>query len=200
MDDKKQDLSKLSQLSQDAKILDQDQSFMDAGTKVKKSRGRPRKDDSQKTSAFSTSQAPKVEGTSAQETIVIPSKEIAKPVIKVISSVGESLAEDSRARMSSDEIEACSEALGLVLDKYAPKIMKDYGPEMVLGITLGQYGLRILALKKMKQEEMKANREAWIQSQLKKEAQEPIPDLPKSETFNFQEKSVDLESSKVQYI
>lgn len=84
----------------------------------------------------------------------IPTKVICYPLIKGVSAAGVSFVGDPRAAISADEAEGMAEALGMVLDKYMPDAMAKWGPELVLGMNLGQYGLRLYAMKKLKMEEV----------------------------------------------
>ena len=63
---------------------------------------------------------------------------------------------DKRAEMSIQELEDMSQALALVADKWMPVLSKDYGPEMLLATTLTSYGIRVVTLKKILEEEKKA--------------------------------------------
>ena len=56
--------------------------------------------------------------------------------------------------MTPDDLEAFATGLGLVIDKHLPDAMKNYGPEMMFAMALTQYGVRIMAMKKLRTQHM----------------------------------------------
>lgn len=124
--------------------------FMDPKIKKEKkeTRGRPRKN------ADQTKDAPKTENKSqnSDPKFNIPTKVLCYPVCRAVSSFGVSYTNNPQAGMTSDEIEGLASSLGLVLDKYLPDAMSKFGPELILAFNLGQYGLRLYAIKKLMQE------------------------------------------------
>lgn len=83
----------------------------------------------------------------------IPTKVLCYPIVKGISVGGVYYTNNPRAAMTPDEAEAMAQALGMVLDKYMPDAMKNFGPEMALAFSLGQYGIRLYAIKKVMEAE-----------------------------------------------
>lgn len=90
----------------------------------------------------------------------IPTKALCYPFIKVLSSAGVSYTNEPRAAIGAEEAEGMASALGMVLDKYLPDAMAKWGPELVLGASLGQYGLRIYAIKKLQIDKMRMQQAA----------------------------------------
>lgn len=87
----------------------------------------------------------------------IPTKVVCYPITKAVSALGVSYTNEPKAALTPDEADAMAEAMGLILDKYMPDIGNKYGPELMLGLSLGQYGLRLYAIKKLKEEQLKRN-------------------------------------------
>ena len=119
----------------------------------KRGRGRPPKatpDRSQATPGVATPGAAPGAATPGQ---MISSKRIAEPFVKLVSKAGGVYAGDARAEMTPKELEDVAESLGLVLDKWMPLISSNYGPELLLATTMGAYGLRVMAIKKVLEQE-----------------------------------------------
>jgi len=87
--------------------------------------------------------------TASGPSFAIPSSQIMQPVALGLSSLAVRYAGDPRAQMTPDESNAFCEIGGKLLDKYAPNVFDKYGLEAVLLITLGMYGTRVIALKKV---------------------------------------------------
>ncbi len=126
---------------------------MAPGQKVKGKRGRPSKEEQAKKAKMQKDSVlgpqPSQSGPQASpQASVISSKEIGKPIAQFISSTAVSYVGDPRAGMTPDELENLSLALGLVMDKYMPDLLNKYGPEAMLCICMGQYGIRVMAMKK----------------------------------------------------
>lgn len=79
----------------------------------------------------------------------IPSKEIAKPLVSLVSAGAVAWVQHPKAAMSPEELEGGAQALGLLLDKYMPTMVTKYGIEIMCVMVFGQYGLRVFALKKV---------------------------------------------------
>lgn len=151
---------------------------------AKKGRGRPPKDKSD-----AKKEAPKQENKSEEKKgPFIETKVLCYPLVKGISIAGVNYTKDPRAAMSADEAEAMADAMGKIFDKYLPDLMQNYGAEAALCLAMGQYGIRLYAIKKLQQEEAKKKYEA----QSRPEASTPprpersvkgIPDLASDEHF-----------------
>jgi len=89
----------------------------------------------------------------------ISSKRIAEPVVKLASKAAGAYVGDTRAEMTSKELDDVAESLGLVLEKWMPLLSSNYGPEVLLVTTLGAYGVRVMALKRAVEESKKVDRE-----------------------------------------
>lgn len=143
-----QQLTQSDELIKKAKTSEQEgqATFMDPQVKpLKKPKGRPRKE------SLSEDNKKQQEPQKQQDTpkFNIPTKVLCIPIVKGISAFGVNYTKNPKAAMMQDEIEGMSEAMGMVIDKYLPDAMGKYGPEIVLGVTLSQYGLRLYALKKV---------------------------------------------------
>lgn len=73
----------------------------------------------------------------------------------MLSRAAGSYCGDSRAEMTKQESEDMSKCFGLVLDKWMPTVAKDYGPELLLFMTVSTYSARVIALKKVLDEDRK---------------------------------------------
>lgn len=150
-----------------AKLAESEAKPFTSPIKQKRKPGRPK--NSEKAEAGPKESEKKAEGGEPQKPqFNIPTKVICYPIVKVVSAVGVSYVGDPRAALSADEAEGMAGAIGMVLDKYMPDAMSKYGPELVLGLSLGQYGLRLYAIKKLQQE--KLMREAAMKAQPQAEA------------------------------
>lgn len=118
--------------------------------KSEKKRGRPKKE-------FKDEELKKDNPEKEAPKFNIPTKVICYPITKAISAAGVSYTNEPRAALTPDEAEGMAEALGLILDKYMPDVGNKYGPELMLSLSLGQYGLRLYAIKKLKEEQLKKN-------------------------------------------
>lgn len=142
---------KISELADKAKVAEsQSVNLMEPGSKVKRGRGRPPKSESpvQPAKARDTHHP-----TSSDQ---IPTRKIVEPFARLMSKAAGAYVGDKRAEMSIQELEDMSQALALVADKWMPVLSKDYGPEMLLATTLTSYGIRVVTLKKILEEEKKA--------------------------------------------
>lgn len=77
----------------------------------------------------------------------IPTSVITVPIAKCISTLGEQYAGHPQARLTDEELDAMSQALGLVMDKYLPDVGNKFGPELFLGLCLSQYAIRLKQVK-----------------------------------------------------
>lgn len=103
----------------------------------------------------------------------IPTSEIVKPLVKLMSTAAEAWCEDQRAAMSAGELEAGANALGMLLDKWGPDMVTKWGPEIMCGMVFGQYGLRVYALKKLKAFEEMEKEHFAEKNEIPKEKQTP---------------------------
>lgn len=128
--------------------------------KVKKQRGRPRKDASQ-----AGGSQPKAEFKSKPNN-ELPTKILCYPIVKVVSVSGELALKDKRAAMQPAEIELMAESMAVVFDKYLPQILGQYGAEIALCTAFAQYGTRLWMLSLQQQKERKeAAEKAFYASQ-----------------------------------
>lgn len=142
---------KISELAEKAKVAEnQSVNLMEPGSKVKRGRGRPPKSE-----GLSASPQSKTQQVSMPDQI--PTRKIVEPFAKLMSKAAGAYVGDKRAEMSIQELEDMSQALALVADKWMPVLSKDYGPEMLLATTLTSYGIRVVTLKKILEEEKKAH-------------------------------------------
>lgn len=112
--------------------------FMEPGTKIKKGRGRPKKET--KTKDEPVTQTPQ-----------IPTSEFMKPVLQIMSSAAAGWAGDPRAQMTPEETDGMALGFGALFDKYFPGGIEKYGPEITCLFFAGSYGLRIWSLKQAKE-------------------------------------------------
>lgn len=155
--------NKLNDLSDSAKMAEQNtQAFMQPEVpKEKGKRGRkPYTEEEKKQKAVEQAQKAKMSqsgSTAGQPSpqsqptqgMGIQSKEIAKPIVQLISSSAVSYVGDPRASMTPDEMDNIAGAMGLLIDKYAPTILNQYGAEAMLLMAMGSYSMRIMAMKKV---------------------------------------------------
>ena len=177
----------LSHLAEKAKMVEKESpGLMNPGEKsAPKKRGRP--PGSTKTQ---TPQAtgPTSVGSSLQpppQAHDIPTRDIVLPFVKLTSKACGAYVGDKRAEMNPEELESVARALGLVADKWMPVLGKDYGPELLLATTLGSYGMRVVAMKKILDMEKEALKTA---PPMPKDSNEP---LAKSLAFPSELKSMD---------
>lgn len=149
---------KLENLAKSAKDVSGNAGFMDPQIKEKKKVGRPSNAEKaksakdQKTRALGGNPQNPQSGPQAppeiQALASIPSKDIARPLVSLISTGAVAWVNHPAAAMKTDELEAGSQALGLLIDKYMPGVISRYGIEAMCLMVFGQYGLRVFALKK----------------------------------------------------
>lgn len=130
------------------------------GKEAPKKRGRPAKGQ-EKTFRADTQKETKEEP--ARPKFDIPSQVICYPLVKIVSVTGVAVAKDSRAAITPAEAEDMAKAMGMVMDKWMPDAMAKWGPEVMLGLSLGQYSLRVYALAKANQDR-KARQEHFEQT------------------------------------
>ena len=107
----------------------------------------------------------------------IPTHVICYPIVKAVSVVGVNIAKDNRAAISANEAEDMARAMGMVMEKYMPDAMSKWGPELMLGLSLGQYSLRVYALAKM-------NHEAQMRASQSAEKARPVDDSNVSKIYS----------------
>ena len=149
---------KISELSQKAKVAELNSvNLMEPGQKPR--RGRP--PGSAKKAQSSSDQAQPASDQKSREDIKpqaqgqISSSEIARPMVMMISKAAGSYCGDKRAEMTAQESDDMSKCFGLVLDKWMPTVAKDFGPELLLFMTVSTYSARVVALKKVLEEDRK---------------------------------------------
>lgn len=131
-----------------AKVSEQNSSssFMEPEIKeTKKKVGRPKKSDK----GSLDNENPKKSESKENPAFNIPTKIICYPLVKGVSVVGYNYVKHPQAALTSQEIDDMAQALAMVIDKYAPEALNKYGPEIMLATSLGTYGLRLYALKKV---------------------------------------------------
>lgn len=140
----------------------------------KKSRGRPKGSKGQTFSADKKESPGKTEGSTEAPKFDIPTKTLCYLPGRALSAWGVSYTHEPKAAMTPDELEAFATGLGMVIDKHLPDAMKNYGPEMMFAMALTQYGVRIMAIKKLKTQHLqKMQNQAPPQSAVNKEQKEP---------------------------
>lgn len=187
-------LGKLDQLAAQANESGTGAGFMEPGTKTKEKgkRGRPSKEESAKKAAEQkkAAQGPQ-DPQNPQQTAQGPAQPLppsaeslmaGKMLTKSISGLGVAIAEDPRASMTPDELEAGAEILARLMDKYMPQIMGQYGLEAGALMVFGQYGLRVMAVKKAKKLEA-IKREKDFMEKMKNPPPPPGPQVPTNDGF-----------------
>lgn len=139
--------SRISELAEKAKEQEQSTPFMEPGQKQKKGPGRPK--GSSKKAEPKIGQASQAK-PDPEAPPPIPTSQVIKPVVNLLSAAGAAYCEDERGRMKPEELENGATALGMVIDKWAPDLINKWGPEIMCGMVFGQYGLRVMAIKKIK--------------------------------------------------
>lgn len=136
-------------------------SFMDPQPKVaKKGRGRPKGSTSDKKSS---DEGPKI-SEDVKKGPQIESKVFCYPIVKVMSIGAVSYTKDPRAACTPQEAENLSETMGALFDKHLPDMLQHYGVEAAFILALGQWGMRLVAIKKLQTEAMKKQAESEAQS------------------------------------
>lgn len=150
--------------------------FMEPQLKKEKSkRGRPKKSEQKAKAENSDTPHKKAHSEEPQ----IPTKEIIKPLCVGISKAAESWAHDPRAGMTPDELEAIAACSGALLDKYMPDMLGKYGLEAAFVLTMGAYGTRVYALRKLHYLEEKERRahQAANESVIGPDTQSHVPEM-----------------------
>lgn len=181
------DHTKLKNMKEQVKSIEgESKGFMEPEPpKEKKSRGRPKGSTENKKKE---PQEQKAEASQAQEQMTIPTAMITMPIAKSISVLGESYCKHSMARMTDQELESFSMALGLVMDKYLPDVGSQFGPEMVLVMVSGQYMIRLVQLKKAIQDQERAAKARTAQATTEPTAN-PKEDLKPSFDMNYEQET-----------
>lgn len=153
--------TKLSTLADQAKNVGSSEPIPGAKAQ-KKGPGRPKLTDAEKAEAqkAKAQKAQKAESSSPQSNPLssIPTSTIIKPFVNVISALGEEYAKHPKARMTEEELEAGAQSLGLVIDKWMPDAMNKWGPEIMCVLVFGQWGMRVVAIKKVVEADLKAQK------------------------------------------
>lgn len=146
----------MSEIKSSAQANEAEQApFMTPGTK----RGRGRPPGSRKRDQATTGKTDKTSGGGTTQGVdpspqapnmppPIPTAKIVRPLVGVLSRLGEGYVDHPKAAMTPEEMEAICESMGLVLDKWMPLVAGQFGAELMLGVALGQYSLRIMAMRK----------------------------------------------------
>ena len=141
LDDKN---TKVEDLAREAAQLENDGAkFMNPGEKRK--RGRPAGSTKKKTEAGPTAgpQPP-------QEPQGMPTKDMVKPYIQLLSSTMGKVLDDSKAEMSEVELEAITNSTAAMCDKYLPIIAGQYAIELMWFTTVMVYGARVYVIRSEK--------------------------------------------------
>lgn len=200
-------MDNLEKLKDTAKEVEKESStFMEPKIeKPKGAKGRPKMSDEEKASKAKDraekqkndaknqqSKGPDTQQQASQSGFHVPSAQIIAPLTIGISAIAVKYAGDPRASMTPEESGAFCEIGGKLLDKYAPNVFDKYGLEAVLLITLGMYGTRVIALKKvlamekMKQAESIRTKFEEVTPEIKKDDELNINqdfELPKEESW-----------------
>jgi len=120
------------------------------GKEAPKKRGRPAKTAQEKSRP--EKDEVKQDASNSRPKFDIPSQVICYPLVKIVSVTGVAVAKDQRAAITASEADDMARAMGMVMDKWMPDAMAKWGPEVMLGLSLGQYSLRVYALARANQE------------------------------------------------
>ena len=162
----------------------------------KRGRGRPRKEQVS-SGASSAEQSSPDQRQAPTAPNVIPTAQIVKPLVGVVSRLGANFVCPSthpyhqRMLMTQDETEVICHSLGLVLDKWMPSAMSKWGPEIALSVALGQYGMRIMAAKAVVESEKK-KAEAMAKAAAQPGSGTPRMEVPPPSTNDFQPPVLDF--------
>lgn len=168
---------KIAELSQKAKIAEASSvNLMEPGQKPK--RGRPPGSKTKNTNgpiATSPTQAVGAQNVNHSDSTSqsISSARIAEPFVKLVSKAGAGYVGDKRAEMTAQELNDVAESLGMVMDKWMPLISKDFGAEFLLVSSFTAYGVRIMAMKKVLDDEKK-QRQEFEKQVIKDDPDKPI--------------------------
>lgn len=152
---------RISKMKESAQALEKENKFMDPGRTRQKPGPKPGSKREGPSATGSKASGPsQTQGAnpSAPQPNSIPSKEIAKPILKLYDAGVCMLAYNHPdAAMRPEEFNAAAEALGMVMDKWMPNMA---GPEMALGVILGGHLIRVMAMRAILKTEMeKAEKE-----------------------------------------
>lgn len=137
----------LSSLAAQAKEQEQTTGgqFMSPGTK-KKGGARPGAGRKPKDSTGGAQGASQAQPNQPPLPPPIPTKDIVRPVIEIMSSWTSRMIKDDRAKMNEEEKEAIVTSGAMVLDKWAPYMMGAFGPEIMFISVLSMWGTRVYAI------------------------------------------------------
>lgn len=162
-----QKMPRIDEIAHKAREVKDSQPFMEPGEAVKKKRGRPPGSGKGKTdnvgNPSQTRESSQASGPQAQS---IPTAELVKPLLGLVSTAAAAYVEDERARMKPEELDGGAAALGMLLDKWMPNMISVWGPEIMCAMIFGQYGIRVYALKRIKVLEE-------IEERMRKESAQP---------------------------
>lgn len=129
-------------------------SFMDPQPKqTKRARGRPK---GSTTTESGAAKSDKTESKSeSKKGPVIETKVFCYPIVKVMSIGAVSYTKDPRAACTPTEAENIAETMGVLFDKHLPDLLQNYGAEAGFILAMGQWTMRLVAIKKLQSEEMR---------------------------------------------
>lgn len=171
---------KIEELSMKAKEIEKNSvNVMEPGQKARRGRppGSTKKSMGAKPQSSMGAENP-MRDTVAAPAHEIPTRRIVEPFVTLISKAGGAYAGDKRAEMSPKELNDVADALGLVVDKWMPVLGKDYGAEVLLATTITAYGLRVVAIKKTLEAELRAMQENPVDTSRPLASQLSIPVEP----------------------
>lgn len=136
---------KIEELAHEAASLEgEGAKFMNPGEKRK--RGRPHGSTKKKTEG--SSEGPKMPPPETPQGM--PTKDMVKPYIQLLSSTMGKVLDDKRAEMSEVELEAITNSTASMCDKYLPIIAGQYAVELMWFTTVMVYGARIYVIRSEK--------------------------------------------------
>jgi len=137
--------SKVEELAREAaQVEDEGAKFMNPGEKKK--RGRP----AGSTKKKSQDQGQATQPPPQQEIPEMPTKDMVKPYIQLLSSTMGKVLDDRRAEMSEVELEAITNSTAAMCDKYLPIIAGQYAIELMWFTTVMVYGARVYVIRSEK--------------------------------------------------
>lgn len=139
------DKQRIDEIKESAKEVEGTGNPVEPGTKVK---GKPGRKPGQKNKPKSEPLGASEEAKSSSEEINVPTKEILKPGLMLISKSCQQWARHEKAAMTDGELETIAQLMGNLFDKYAPQAFSKYGLEITCAVVISQYGLRVVQLKR----------------------------------------------------
>lgn len=117
----------------------------------KKAKGRPKLTDAEKEARKKEKEASSGPKIKMPE---IDSSVLCLPLCRVMSNAAVSWTKEPKAAMTQAEAMSMADAMGAMLDKYAPGILEKYGAEAIFFLAVGQWSYRVYEIKaeKIKEE------------------------------------------------